>query len=233
MTLVCENCGKEFDFMGKKLKTCSKECLKKYRSKKQTEYLMSLSPEDRQKKAKQNAEKAKEGLENFRSRLKKDKEFAENYSDKISTIKKKQWESLSTEEKNERVRQIQLDHWKQDRSQLAGEIKQAMIMMGIVGFESEVVFKGKIPDEINHEKKLIVEVFGDVFHAHPSKFPNDTDWVSIKQMTAGEVRQKDADKIELFREAGYKTFIVWECEYHSNPQLVLENLRTWVTLNSE
>lgn len=68
-------------------------------------------------------------------------------------------------------------------------------------------------DCIHHEKKKIIEFYGDYWHANPSKFSGDK---KIHKKTAGEVWAKDKRKIDDLKSLGYKVMIIWESEFKCN-----------------
>lgn len=71
--------------------------------------------------------------------------------------------------------------------------------------------------------KLIIEFNGDFFHANPITYKPD-DLLEFKKLTAQEIWDKDAAKIKLAEDAGYKVIVVWESDYKSNKQKVISEL---------
>jgi hypothetical protein len=76
------------------------------------------------------------------------------------------------------------------------------------------------------EKKKIIEIHGDLFHANPKKFKKD-DMISIKKMKAEEIWKKDQHKQNLAKQQGYDVFVIWEMDWHSNKEEVLEQVTNW------
>lgn len=66
----------------------------------------------------------------------------------------------------------------------------------------------------------IIEYYGDYWHGNPQKFKAD-DKVAIRKI-AKDVWQKDKDRIQCLRDAGYDALIVWENEYKKDPSAVIE-----------
>lgn len=77
-------------------------------------------------------------------------------------------------------------------------------------FEQHQFVEGLFPDFVNFEKKQIVEYYGDYWHANPNKY--DQNFVNRKGVTAQELWQKDAERIERFVNAGYDVLIIWTDE---------------------
>jgi G:T-mismatch repair DNA endonuclease (very short patch repair protein) len=80
------------------------------------------------------------------------------------------------------------------------------------GFESEQVFHGFVPDEINHEIKVIIEVFGDLYHCNPKKYKNPDVFISATKRTVGQQWARDKIKLDAYKEYGYTTIVVWESD---------------------
>ena len=80
------------------------------------------------------------------------------------------------------------------------------------------------PDIVVLEDKVIVEFYGDIFHANPNKF-DDLDkpnpWLD---KTSLEIRNYDKLREEYFLSKGYKVFIVWESEWKANKELSFKKL---------
>lgn len=92
---------------------------------------------------------------------------------------------------------------------------------------SEAVILGQRaikPDILIANKKIIIEFYGDIFHAH-SRFIDTVFPCPWIQLTAKEIRQHDQAKIKLLEKYGYTVFIVWEYDWRKNKNLVLKNLR--------
>jgi hypothetical protein len=80
--------------------------------------------------------------------------------------------------------------------------------------------------EITHSydfvyNRKIIEFNGDYWHCNPSKF-SPTDYHSVIKMTAEEKWAADSKKINLIKKAGYEVLVIWESEYHKDPELTLK-----------
>lgn len=92
-----------------------------------------------------------------------------------------------------------------------------------LGFVSEQQVGRYFVDEMHHEKKVIVEIYGDYTHANPKKFD---DHFVVRLMgqsyTAQEKHQADEKRLNKLREAGYKVIIVWESDELAERQKEIE-----------
>lgn len=86
------------------------------------------------------------------------------------------------------------------------------------GFEHSSIHKTRIdgftPDFIDESKKRIIEIFGDFWHHNPRdpRF-GEYDWVNpYTKLSSEEKWQQDAQRIETYQKAGYKTLIIWESD---------------------
>ncbi|MGI0058163.1 MAG: hypothetical protein ACREBJ_00205 [Nitrosotalea sp.] len=82
-----------------------------------------------------------------------------------------------------------------------------------LGFESEkVVFRYRV-DEINFDKKVIVEINGDYVHTNPNKFTAD-DMIIVRssQYTAQDKWNYDQKRKEALEALVFKVFIVWQLD---------------------
>ena len=69
------------------------------------------------------------------------------------------------------------------------------------------------PDFINLEDKKIIEFFGDYWHANPRKYKAN-DLIRRKETTAEMIWEKDRDKLNLMKDAGYEVLVIWEYDYN-------------------
>lgn len=82
-----------------------------------------------------------------------------------------------------------------------------------MGFESEkVIFRYRV-DEVNFEKKIIVEINGDYIHANPNKY-NADDLIIVRksQYLAKDKWQYDLKRKEALEALGFKVFVVWQSD---------------------
>ena len=67
----------------------------------------------------------------------------------------------------------------------------------------------------------LIEINGDYWHCNP-KFYDETFYNKSKQKTAKELWEIDARKREIAEQNGYKLLVVWENDYNTNPNTVIE-----------
>lgn len=65
--------------------------------------------------------------------------------------------------------------------------------------------------DIMIDNKVIIEFFGDYWHGNPQKYKN-TDMIHHK-MTAGEIWEKDAERIDILKNSGYTIIVVWQKDF--------------------
>lgn len=84
------------------------------------------------------------------------------------------------------------------------------------------------PDIIIEDKKIIIEVNGDYWHANP-KFYKENDiickWTGNEK--AKEIWKQDKKRLEQLEKFGYKTIVLWENEINKN----LNKNKLWNMLN--
>jgi very-short-patch-repair endonuclease len=82
-----------------------------------------------------------------------------------------------------------------------------------LGFVSEQKVSKYFVDELNEEKKIIVEVHGDYPHANPKKYADDfVIRLHGQSYLAIEKREHDSLRKEKLEELGYHVFVIWESD---------------------
>ena len=81
------------------------------------------------------------------------------------------------------------------------------------GFVSEQIVGKYFVDEINIDKKIIIEINGDYIHANP-KFYKSEDTIKLcgKKYLAKEKWNYDFDRIEFLKKQGYTVVVIWETD---------------------
>jgi G:T-mismatch repair DNA endonuclease (very short patch repair protein) len=96
--------------------------------------------------------------------------------------------------------------------------------------KNEATIKGEIMsysiDCVELATKKIIEFYGDYWHANPNKFNADD---TIKKKTAAYIWNHDHTKITDLEQLGYKVMIVWEYEYKSDKQGILNKCKQFLT----
>lgn len=82
-----------------------------------------------------------------------------------------------------------------------------------LGFESEIViFKYKV-DELNKDKKIIIEINGDYVHGNPKLYKED-DMIILpgNQMYVKDKLRLDKVRTKILEDLGYRVLIIWESD---------------------
>ena len=75
---------------------------------------------------------------------------------------------------------------------------------------------GRYSYDIRKNNNLI-EFNGDYWHANP-KIYDDTFTNSVSNLTAKEIHDKDAKKIDYAKANGYNILVIWESDYKEDPE---------------
>jgi hypothetical protein len=73
-----------------------------------------------------------------------------------------------------------------------------------------------------HHNNRIVEVFGDFWHFHPTKY-RENDYNKVCKIKAITKWKRDKARLEKLKECGYEVAIIWESELSDNFSLVIQN----------
>lgn len=82
-------------------------------------------------------------------------------------------------------------------------------------------------DIVSHDLKLIIEFNGDYWHCHPDKYVSDY-FHKVKCLTAQEIWDADAQRLEIFRKLGYHVYVIWEREYNDTTIDWKKSLHKWI-----
>ncbi len=229
---ICKTCGKEFDATRKDANYCSKECSSKRKPyersvewrKKKSEEMTKHNPAKTKEARKKMSDTRKgkphseEHNKNIGIALKKSEAFHAIFENK--EYLKKISEALSgrelSDETKEKIRQADLKRWASytldERNKLIEKImkgnaispnkpEQALLKVLIdvctplnltplfVG-DGSLVINGRCPDFIIKGSNMLIELFGTYWHKN----------------------EDPEERINLFKDSGYRTLIVWENE---------------------
>lgn len=82
-----------------------------------------------------------------------------------------------------------------------------------LGFVPEQYVAGYRCDDVNRERRIIVEVNGDYVHANPAKYAaTDKIVMEFARYTAAEKWSEDEKRTERLRAAGWRVLVVWESD---------------------
>ena len=76
-------------------------------------------------------------------------------------------------------------------------------------------------DLVNNTNKRIIEINGIFWHCKPSLYESNY-FHKVKKMTAKEIWEYDKIKTKLAIKKGYKILTIWEDDFYSNPDYVIE-----------
>lgn len=97
--------------------------------------------------------------------------------------------------------------------------------LGFVHNKNLIDINGYFPDYIHEQHKLLVEFYGDRFHANPNvkRFSDDDTILRIgsKSKTAKEIRDRDLARKESLENFGYTVSIIWEKDFDCNKTNVI------------
>lgn len=222
VSIVCSSCGNNFLCKrknSKRRKLCD-PCVSDFRSLKMKKYVNSLTPEEKRAQFEYALScmttTPKERVERSWKTIKSDPKLYADLCERRSKLRKEDWKKYSPETRAKIIDML-LGKRPIVRSKLSENFKQLMIKCGIYdGFESEKVFHGFIPDEINHTLKIIIEVNGTHYHCDPRVYKNPDGFVPRIKQTAAEKWQADKRKIVAYRSRGYVPITVWELDIESD-----------------
>ena len=86
----------------------------------------------------------------------------------------------------------------------------------------------RTPARSLHATRIVVELFGDLYHCNPWMFSNSEVYVPAIQRTVAEQWKRDERKIACFKKHGYKVVVVWEYDFRRNPEKEIERIKNEV-----
>jgi len=144
---------------------------------------------------------------------------------RLKGLSANQWANISDEDRDRRIKAFMGTHGK-PRSKGNDALKKMMQEAGLYDdFVSEEMFKGFIPDEINHGLHIIVEYYGDIYHCNPIRYRDPNQYVPAIQRTVEEQWKRDRRRLGVFYKYGYSVVIVWEKDFHRDPKREIERIR--------
>lgn len=90
-------------------------------------------------------------------------------------------------------------------------VKQMLIKNNIITISEKTVVNNYTSDEVNLEKKIIIELNGDFWHCNPKYYDNNYYHPFIK-MTAKEIWDKDEKRISDYIKNGWRVVVIWESD---------------------
>lgn len=74
----------------------------------------------------------------------------------------------------------------------------------------------------------LIEYNGDYWHANPAKYVS-TDVIRVSNRLAEDIWKRDALKVQVAEEQGYNVLTIWESDFKSNPQQVINECIAFLT----
>lgn len=119
---------------------------------------------------------------------------------------------LKEKNQDSKFREKNFKNHKNRLSKLHQQIREKLDL-GNLGFVSEQRVLKYFVDELNEDKKIIVEIYGDYPHANPKKYSQDfVVRLYGQSFTAAEKREQDLLRKSKLEEAGYTVIVVWESD---------------------
>lgn len=232
MNRMCK-CGVSFEAAEKSKKKLCPACFRTSLSEGAKKGKAAQTPEQRREQARKAGAAADKSLAVRRQweSIKKSKGYAD-FCDKRSKRMEKVWENYDDTQKEFILKQL-IQAKETYRSKLCDEIKAAIVKAGMTGFISEEYFNGYFPDEINYEKKLILEINGDYFHCNPRDFHDPEQYLSFLKCRVKDRWEHDAKRTAKLESLGYRVLIIWESDWKANPARELEKIQRWYQLAAE
>lgn len=114
-------------------------------------------------------------------------------------------------------------------SKLHDEVKSQLEEAGLKGFISEQIIDKLFVDEVNFEKRIVLEIQGDFWHANPRKFKaSDIMTFPGRSILASDVWIRDATRRNILSALGYTVIEIWESDWNQNPLLQIERIKEFL-----
>jgi len=112
-------------------------------------------------------------------------------------------------------------------SKLHLNFKSKLEECGILGFTTESYIKDLhiSVDELNEDRKIIIEIFGNYWHANPAMYESTDEFSFNNVYTASEIWEKDKNRILDLEKLGYNVIVVWESEIIDDINKVIRNIK--------
>ena len=91
------------------------------------------------------------------------------------------------------------------------KLKQMLIENNIITESEQTVVNNYTSDEVDLEKKIIIELNGDFWHCNP-KFYNGDYYHPFIKMTAKQIWDKDEKRISDYIQNGWRVIVIWESD---------------------
>lgn len=151
--------------------------------------------------------------------------------ERISIRVKREWDGMQDGDKKHKLRGLLgvLKSLQKNGGRYSGlhsRVKQHMNKIGLINFKSEQYCNGYFIDELSENRRIVIEINGDYWHANPKKYnANDIINYPYGKRKACEIWNKDKRKIKKLQKNGYQVIVLWELDINKNNHLnILEEL---------
>lgn len=147
------------------------------------------------------------------------------HSKKMSEIMKDVWSTDNT------YRRTLIQSQRKQHSSLHKDVKKWLENNNIIGFVSEqpVLDTMFIADELQQERKLIIEINGDYWHCNPMFFKKDDYVIRLgKKKKVGEIWGYDIMRKKELQKLGYSIFIIWEQAFKYNADNLIIEIKNFI-----
>lgn len=144
--------------------------------------------------------------------IKKDPILYKKWEEHLTKISRETWASYTDEEKEKRLKKsFKENNFRSKRSDI---FKEWLIENNLYnGFKSEQWNSGYQVDEMDRNRKIIIEFYGDIYHCNPLQFKNENIFCKWIGRTVKEQWERDRIRIQKLKKAGFKIIIIWESEF--------------------
>lgn len=73
-------------------------------------------------------------------------------------------------------------------------------------------------------KNIIVEFFGDIWHANPKLYESSDTPNPFSHLTAQQIQNRDANRISILNKKGFHTIVVWEKDFRFDSNKVVDSI---------
>jgi len=91
------------------------------------------------------------------------------------------------------------------------------VMKKALKYENKII----IPDILIPEIHLVIEFYGDYWHANPDCYEADT---IIKNQRADEIWKRDENRLKILSFLGFDTIVVWQSEFKFDREEVIKKI---------
>ena len=158
------------------------------------------------------------------------------------SVRIKQWYCDNPEQRNIRSHKmarswkegkisVDSDGFSSNESKLEKDLFEALCLECNIVKKSVFVDDGHtfMPDMIALNEGVVIEFFGDYWHANPKKYTSDD---NIRGKLVQEIWDRDEKRIKQLEGLGYQVQVVWESEFKDDPEYIVKRISTYLNWES-